>query len=149
MCLLTIHISSLEKCLFESSTYFFYWGVFCFILLYCTAWAVCIFWRVILCQLLYLQIFSPILRVSFHLVYGFISCAKALKFNYVQCLFLFLFSLLWEGSKKILLWFMSKSILPMFSYRSFIVSGLIFRSLIHFEFIILYGVSGLVSFFYM
>ena len=30
---------------------------------------------------------------------------------------------------------MSKSVLPMFSYKSFIVSGLIFRSLIHFEFV--------------
>ena len=41
---------------------------------------------------------------------------------------------------------MSKSVLPMFSSRSFIVSGLTFRSLIHFEFIFVYGV--LVSFFY-
>ena len=35
---------------------------------------------------------------------------------------------------------MSESILPMFSSRSFIVSGLTFRSLIHFEFIFVYGV---------
>ena len=32
------------------------------------------------------------------------------------------------------------SVLPMFSSKSFIVSGLTFRSLIHFEFIIVYGV---------
>ena len=45
---------------------------------------------------------------------------------------------------------MSKSVLPMFSSRSFIVSGLTFRYLIHFEFI-LYIVleSVLISFFYM
>ena len=43
---------------------------------------------------------------------------------------------------------MSESVLPMFSSRSFIVSGLIFRSLIHFQFIFVYGVSVLVSFFY-
>ena len=30
---------------------------------------------------------------------------------------------------------MSESVLPMFSSKSFIVSGLMFRSLIHFEFI--------------
>ena len=30
--------------------------------------------------------------------------------------------------------------LPMFSSRSFIVSGLMFRSLIHIEFIVVYGV---------
>ena len=35
---------------------------------------------------------------------------------------------------------MSESVLPMFSSRSFIVSGLTFRSLIHFEFIVVYGV---------
>ena len=35
---------------------------------------------------------------------------------------------------------MSESVLPMFSSRSFIVSGLTFRSLIHVEFIFVYGV---------
>ena len=35
---------------------------------------------------------------------------------------------------------MSESVLPMFSSRSFIVSGLTFRSLIHFELILVYGV---------
>ena len=36
---------------------------------------------------------------------------------------------------------MSKSVLPMFSSRSFIVAGLTFRSLIHFEFIFVCGVK--------
>ena len=36
--------------------------------------------------------------------------------------------------------------LPMFSSRSFIVSGLTFRSLIHFEFIFVYGVRKCSSF---
>ena len=44
------------------------------------------------------------------------------------------------GFKNILLQFMSKSILPMFSSKSFRVSGLTFRSLIHFEFIFVHGV---------
>ena len=35
---------------------------------------------------------------------------------------------------------MLKSLLPMFSSKSFIVSGLTFRSLIHFELIVMYGV---------
>ena len=35
---------------------------------------------------------------------------------------------------------MSLSVLPIFSSKSFIVSGLIFRSLIHFQFIFVYGV---------
>ena len=66
---------------------------------------------------------------------------KTLSFIRSICLFLFLYPLLWEEkSKKILLWFTSKSILPMFSSKSFIVFCLTFRSLIHFEFIFVYGV---------
>ena len=38
------------------------------------------------------------------------------------------------------------SVFPMFSSRSFIVSGLTFRSLIHFQFIFVYGVSKYSSF---
>ena len=42
---------------------------------------------------------------------------------------------------------MSESVSPMFSSRSFIiVSGLMFRSLIHFEFIFVYGVRKCSSF---
>ena len=42
---------------------------------------------------------------------------------------------------------MSESVLLMFSSKSFIVSGLTFRSLIHFELIFLYGVRKWSSFF--
>ena len=55
-------------------------------------------------------------------------------------IFLFISVTVGGGSKKILLWFMSKCVFPMFSSKSFIVSGLTFRSLIHFEFIFVYGV---------
>ena len=41
---------------------------------------------------------------------------------------------------------MSESVLPMFSSRSFIVSGFTFRSLIYFEFIFVYGVRKCSSF---
>ena len=41
---------------------------------------------------------------------------------------------------------MSESVLPMFSPGRFIVSGLTFRSLIHFEFIFVYGVRKCYSF---
>ena len=41
---------------------------------------------------------------------------------------------------------MSESVLPMFSSGSFVVSGLTFRSLIHFEFIFVYGVRKCSSF---
>ena len=45
--------------------------------------------------------------------------------------FVFISITLGGGSEKILLRFMSKSVLPMFSSKSFIVFGLTFRSLIH------------------
>ena len=41
---------------------------------------------------------------------------------------------------------MSESVLPMFSSRSFRVSGFTFRSLIHFEFIFVYGIRKCYSF---
>ena len=56
-------------------------------------------------------------------------------------IFVFISITLGDRSKKILLRFMSESVLPMFSSRSFIVSGLTFRSLIHFELIFVYGVK--------
>ena len=50
-------------------------------------------------------------------------------------IFVFIFITLGGESEKILFQLMSKSILPRFSSRSFIVSCLIFRTLTHFEFI--------------
>ena len=50
-------------------------------------------------------------------------------------IFVFIFITLGGGSKKILLWFMSKNVFLMFSSKSFVVLGLTLRSLIHFEFI--------------
>ena len=63
-------------------------------------------------------------------------------------LFIFVFILinLGGGSKKVLLRFMSKSVLPMFFSKSFIVSTLTFRSLIHTEFIFVYGVREFSNF---
>ena len=80
--------------------------------------------------------FLPFSRLSFLLVDSFLCFEKFLSLIRSH-LFIFAFiSLALENRlQKILLWFMSKSVLPMFSSKSFIVSGLAFRSLIHFEFI--------------
>jgi len=65
-------------------------------------------------------------------------------------LYAFISITLGDNSKKIFLWFMSKSVLPMFSSKSFRVSSLTFRSLIHFEFIFVCGVKECYNFiFYM
>ena len=54
-------------------------------------------------------------------------------------IFAFIFITLGGESKKTLLWFMSKSSLPTFPSKSFIVSDVTFRSLIHCEFIFVSG----------
>ena len=41
---------------------------------------------------------------------------------------------------------MSSSVLPMFSSKSFTASGLTFRSLVHFEFVFVYGVRKCYNF---
>ena len=51
--------------------------------------------------------------------------------------FVFIYIIQEGGSQRILLYV---SVLPVFSSKSFKVSGLTFRSLIHFEFIFVYGV---------
>ena len=55
-------------------------------------------------------------------------------------IFVFVSFALGDRSPKMLLWFTSKSVQPMFS-SSFMVSSLTFRSLIHLEFIFVYGVN--------
>ena len=44
---------------------------------------------------------------------------------------------------------MSEHVLPMLSSRNCIVSGLVFRSLIHFEFILVYGVKKYSGFIFL
>ena len=55
-------------------------------------------------------------------------------------LFIFVvFPILWEVGQRGSSCGLCQSVLPIFPSRSFIVSGLTFRSLIHFEFIFVYG----------
>ena len=56
-------------------------------------------------------------------------------------IFVFIFITLGDKAKKILPWFILKSILFMYSSKSFMVSSLTFRSLIHFEFMFVYNVQ--------
>ena len=61
-------------------------------------------------------------------------------------IFVFVVNTLRGGSEKMLLSFMSESVWPMFSSKSFIVSGLISTFLIHLEFIFVYGVRKCYNF---
>jgi len=113
----------LIKCLFRSSAHFF-------------DWVVCIFWRLNLCLLNHLQRFFSysvgclfiFLMISFALQ----NLLSLIRFHWL--IFVSIVTILGGRSNKMLMWFMSKSIPPMFSFRNFIVSGLTFRSLINFEF---------------
>ena len=83
-------------------------------------------------------------RVSFA-VQKLVSLIKSHVF-----IFVFIVSTLRGGSEKMLLSFLSESVWPMFSSKSFIVSGLISRSLIHLSlFLCMMLGSVLISFFYM
>ena len=72
--------------------------------------------------------------VSF-VIQKLLSLIRSHLFIFVFCFFI----TRGDGSKKILLKFMSKCVLPMYSSRSFIVYSFMFQSLIHFEFIFVYG----------
>jgi len=131
MFLLAIYMS-LEKCLFMFSTHFFDW-VACFFFFYINLYELfayileIILLSVALFKNIFLQSEDSLVVVSF-VVQKLLSLMNSHLF-----IFVFIFVTLGGGSKEILLYFMPKCVLPVFSSKSFIVSGLICRLLIHLQ----------------
>ena len=132
-------MSSLEKCLFSSSTHFL------IVLYMCVCVCVCIELHemfvyfgdnpmsdvcCLICKyfLLFWEFYLFILFMISYAVQKHLSLIRSHVF------IVFIFITLGGGSKKTLQQFMAWHVLPVFSSNSFIVSGFTFRSLIHFEF---------------
>ena len=79
--------------------------------------------------------FQPVDCFSFLCMVSFAVPTHLSLFRPHRFIFVFISITLGAGSRKILLWFISKSILPGFSCKTFLLPGLNFRSLTNFEFI--------------
>ena len=143
-------MSSLKKCLFRSSAHLM------------IEWFVCLFIFTLSCisSLYILEVnhlsvvfFANILSHSVYCFFFLFIASFALKkiLSLISShLFIFTFFITLRGrSKMTLLWFMSTSVLPVISSRSFIVSSLTFKSSAHFEFMYMALENVLNSLFYM
>ena len=128
----------------------------------CAFWpSVCLLWKnvcldlpifwFLLCQMSCLEInplsvavctyLFPFCGLSFHFVYGFLCCAKAVNIyiSFIYFYFYLHYSRRWIKTDVAAIYVRDYSA-SVFLEVFFIVSSLTFRSLVHFEFIFVYGV---------
>ena len=135
MCLLVTYMSSLEKFLLLFFSYFLT-GFFVFLVL--TSMSCLYILEIILCQLFHFLLFSSILRVVFSpclVSFAMQKCLSLIRSHFFYFCFKFHYSRRWVMEDLAVI-----SVQTMFSSESFIVCGITFRSLIHFDFIFVYVV---------
>ena len=110
---------------------FWFFLILNYICIFCIQNAICIFWKLIPSWSHCLPIVFTIPYVIFLFLLMVFFVIKNLLNLIKSHFFIFTHFSLEDRSKTILPWFMSKNILPMFSSRSFIISSLTFKSLIH------------------
>ena len=104
-------------------------------------YVVCLFWRLSPCGCIVCRDFSHSVGCLFILFMVSLAVQKLLSLIRNIGLFLFLFSLFYEVDQTRYSRDLCQRAFSLFYSRGFIVSGLMFQSLIHFELIFVYNVK--------
>ena len=144
MCLLAIYISSLEKYLLRAFAHLLI-GLFTFLVLSCMS-CLYIFEISSLSVVSFAIIFSHSEGCLFTLLIVSFIVQKLLSLIRSHLFIFFLFPLLLEDGHRDSCCDLCQGMVCLFPSKSFMLSGLTFRSLIHFEFIFLYRIRKYSSF---